>query len=59
MTWNTSSTGHTTNLLYGTVDGGKTKKLLHLGKKELSNIVGVITGRLRSAAHAPLFSTDQ
>ena len=44
--WNTGNTGQTKKLLRASADSAQTGKLLLPGKRELSNIVGVITGHI-------------
>lgn len=44
ISWNTTTIGRTTNLLWGNVVGEQTKSLLRLGKRKLGDLVMVIAG---------------
>lgn len=42
--WNSGTEGETTRILWGTRDEDKTKALLKLSRKEVSETLGIITG---------------
>ena len=49
--WNNERTGKNTKILWGDPNEDKTKQILTLNKKELSRLIGILTGHLNLQSH--------